>query len=162
MHTGREFALAGGYNQAGYRLGKNGMVIKKSTEISLTTPTKEFKEGGSLDKEPTFIELVNPVEEFQQGGSMNVIPDGALHARKHNMGIEGVTAKGIPVVSEKEGGEIEQQAEIEKEEIIFRLEVTKKLEELAQNGSDEAAIEAGKLLVNEILYNTVDKTNNLL
>ena len=162
MHTGRELALAGGYNQAGYRSGKNGMVIRKPTEISLTTPTKEFKEGGSLAKEPTFIELVSPVEEFQQGGSMNVIPDGALHARKHNMGIEGVTTKGIPVVSEKEGGEIEQQAEIEKEEIIFRLEVTKKLEELAQDGSDEAAIEAGKLLVDEILYNTVDKTNNLL
>lgn len=162
MHTGREFALAGGYNQAGYRSGRNGMVIPKPTKISLVVPTKEFKDGGSLTKSTTFIELISPVEEFQQGGTMNVIPDGALHARKHNMGIEGVTTKGIPVVSEKEGGQIEQQAEIEKEEIIFRLEVTKRLEELAQDGSDEAAIEAGKLLVNEILYNTVDKTNNLL
>lgn len=162
LHTGREVELAGGYNLTGTRAGKKGMVINKRTEISLTLPTKEFKEGGSLDKEPTFIELVNPVDEFQQGGSINVIPDGALHARKHNMDLEGVTPKGIPVVSEKEGGEVEQQAEIEKEEIIFRLEVTKKLEELAKDGSSDAAIEAGKLLVDEILYNTIDKTNNLL
>ena len=120
----------------------------------------------------TSIELVNPmtIPEFQNGGSINVIPDGALHARKHNMDVDGITKKGIPVVSEKDG-EIEQQAEIEKEEIIFRLEVTQKLEELekkfyseesTQEEKDECALEAGKLLVNEILYNTQDNTNNLL
>ena len=166
MHTGREFDLAGGYNLTGTRVGKNGMVINKPTEITFTVPTKEFKEGGEIEQQAemkgTVIKLVSPINEFQQGGSVNVIPDGSLHARKHNMDMEGITPKGIPVVSEKEGGEIEQQAEIEKEEIIFRLEVTKKLEELAKDGSDSAAIEAGKLLVEEILYNTVDKTNNLL
>lgn len=104
---------------------------------------------------------VNP-ELFKEGGKFNVIPEGALHARKHNMDIEGITTKGIPVVSETEDGQIEQQAEIEREEIIFRLEVTKKLEELAKDGSDEAAIEAGKLLVEEILYNTIDNTNSLI
>ena len=46
------------------------------------------------------------VFKFQIGGSFNVIPDGALHARKHNMDIEGITTKGIPVVSISEGGEI--------------------------------------------------------
>lgn len=152
LHTGREVALAGGSNLTRTPVGKQGMVIEKNQEVSIISPTKTS----------TFIDLVNPINEFQQGGTINVIPDGALHARKHNMALDGVTPKGIPVVSEKEGGEIEQQAEIEKEEIIFRLEVTKKLEELAQNGSDDAAIEAGKLLVNEILYNTIDKTNNLL
>lgn len=161
MHTGREFELAGGYQQ-GVQVGREGMVITGSSEILLTVPTEEFKDGGSIENNSSFIELVDIVEEFQQGGSINVIPDGALHARKHNMDIEGITTKGIPVVSEKEGGEVEQHAEIEKEEIIFRLEVTKKLEELAQDGSDEAAVEAGKLLVNEILYNTIDNTNNLL
>lgn len=75
---------------------------------------------------------------------------------------DNLTKKGIPVVSEKEGGDLEQQAEIEREEIIFRLEVTKKLEELSKDGSDEAAIEAGKLLTEEILNNTIDNTNNLL
>lgn len=132
------------------------------------------KEGGTFIEVSmeTFIELVDPtsIPEFQNGGSINVIPDGALHARKHNMDLDGITKKGIPVVSEKDG-EIEQQAEIEKEEIIFRLEVTQKLEELekkfysdesTQEEKDECALEAGKLLVNEILYNTQDNTNNLL
>lgn len=132
------------------------------------------KEGGTFIEisTETFIELVDPtsIPEFQNGGSINVIPDGALHARKHNMDLDGITKKGIPVVSEKDG-EIEQQAEIEKEEIIFRLEVTQKLEELekkfysdesTQEEKDECALEAGKLLVNEILYNTQDNTNNLL
>lgn len=132
------------------------------------------KDGGTFIEisTETFIELVDPtsIPEFQNGGSINVIPDGALHARKHNMDVDGITKKGIPVVSEKDG-EIEQQAEIEKEEIIFRLEVTQKLEELekkfysdesTQEEKDECALEAGKLLVNEILYNTQDNTNNLL
>lgn len=109
--------------------------------------------------------------KFQQGGSINIIPEGSLHAHKHNMDMEGITPKGIPVVSNKEGGEVEQQAEIEREEIIFRLEVTKKLEELeekyydeetSQREKDECALEAGKLLVEEILYNTQDNTNKLL
>lgn len=109
--------------------------------------------------------------KFQQGGSINVIPEGALHARKHNMDMEGITKKGIPVIAEGEDGEIEQQAEIEREEIIFRLEVTKKLEELeekyydeetSQREKDECALEAGKLLIEEILYNTQDNTNKLL
>lgn len=133
------------------------------------------KDGGTfieLATNETSIELIDPmsIPEFQNGGSINVIPDGALHARKHNMDLDGITKKGIPVVSEKDG-KIEQQAEIEKEEIIFRLEVTQKLEELekkfysdesTQEEKDECALEAGKLLVNEILYNTQDNTNNLL
>ena len=132
------------------------------------------KDGGTFIEisTETSIELVDPtsIPEFQNGGSINVIPDGALHARKHNMDVDGITKKGIPVVSES-NGEIEQQAEVEKEELILRLEVTQKLEELekifysdesTQEEKDECALEAGKLLVNEILYNTQDNTNNLL
>ncbi len=146
-----------------------------------TDQPQSFKEGGSLTKSDWLVEVdinnipfefkgedIEEVEldsilpEFKEGGKFNLIPEGALHARKHNMDVEGITPKGIPVVSEVEGGELEQQAEIEREEIIFRLEVTKKIEELAKNGSDEAAIEAGKLLVKEILYNTIDNTNSLI
>ena len=130
------------------------------------------KEGGSiieLVSLPTEILLVDPneVPEFQEGGSINVIPNGALHARKHNMDMEGITKKGIPVVDNSG----EQQAEIECEELIIRLEVTKKLEELeekyydeetSQKEKDECALEAGKLLVEEILYNTQDNTKSLL
>lgn len=146
-----------------------------------TDQPQSFKEGGNLTKSDWLVEVDinnlsiefrgadleevdvdNILPEFKEGGKFNLIPEGALHARKHNMDVEGITPKGIPVVSHSEGGEIEQQAEIEREEIIFRLEVTKKLEELAKDGSDEAAIEAGKLLVEEILYNTIDNTNSLI
>ena len=96
--------------------------------------------------------------KFKDGGKVNVIPEGALHARLHHMDIDNITKKGIPVVVQKEGGEVEQQAEVERNEIIFSLEVTQKLEKLCKDGSDEAAIEAGKILVKEILENTVDNT----
>lgn len=139
--------------------------------------TISHKEGGQMQVKTTEILIVEPeliedgVDLFKDGGAINIIPEGALHARKHNMDMEGITPKGIPVVSNKEGGEVEQQAEIEREEIIFRLEVTKKLEELekkyyddetSQKEKDECALEAGKLLVEEILYNTQDNTNKLL
>ena len=94
-------------------------------------------------------------QAFKQGGSMNVIPEGSLHARLHHMeDADGLTKKGIPVVDNNGN----QQAEIELNEIIFRKEVTDKLEELAKDGSAEAAIEAGKLLVEEIFENTDDRT----
>ena len=134
-----------------------------TTEILLIEETPEFREGGAIESPVTYIELVDQIEEFREGGKFNVIPEGALHARLHHMeNSDNITKKGIPVVSEKEGGELEQQAEIEREEIIFRLEVTQKLEQLAKENTNESAIEAGKLLVQEILYNTIDNTNNLL
>lgn len=104
------------------------------------------------------------IENKQETNQKNVIPEGALHAHKHNMEhANDLTKKGIPVVDNKG----EQQAEVEKNEIIFNLEVTKKLEELhskymneesTQKEKDELAIEAGKVLVYEILHNTEDKT----
>ena len=72
--------------------------------------------------------------------------------------VSSITNKGIPIISKEDGGEVIQHAEIERDEIIFTLEVTKKLEELSKKGTDEAAIEAGKLLVKEILFNTDDRT----
>lgn len=132
------------------------------------------KDGGTFIEisTETSIELIDPtsIPEFQNGGSINVIPDGALHARKHNMDVDGITRKGIPVVSQAEDGKIEQQAEIERNEVILRLEVTQKLEELekkfyseesTQEEKDECALEAGKLLVYELLENTIDNTGLL-
>lgn len=126
-------------------------------EVDINNLSSEYK-----GLEIVEVDLDSILPEFKEGGKFNLIPEGALHARKHNIDVDGITSKGIPVVSRSDGGEIEQQAEIEKEEIIFRLEVTKKLEELAKDGSDEAAIEAGKLLVEEILYNTIDNTHSLI
>ena len=75
---------------------------------------------------------------------------------------DSLTQKGIPVVDDKG----EQQAEIEKDEIILHLKLTNKLEELqekydkaSKTEQDKLAIEAGKLLVEEILHNTIDNTN---
>lgn len=146
--------------------------VKRKTPIKQETP--QHKNGGSIIEliSETTISLVDPlnVPEFQNGGSINVIPDGALHARKHNMNLDGITEKGIPVVSEKDDGKIEQQAEIEKEEVIFRLEVTQKLEELekkyyseeaSQKEKDEYALEAGKLITEELLHNTKDNAGLL-
>ena len=117
-----------------------------------------MEEGGKTDKPKQESEKV---EETNQ---KNVIPEGALHAHKHHMeNAEDLTKKGIPVVDNKG----EQQAEVEKNEIIFSLEVTKQLENLhkryqeytnTQKEKDELAIEAGKLLVYEILHNTIDRT----
>lgn len=115
---------------------------------------------------PVFFDNENryyyvPRQKFKEGGKMNIIPEGELHARLHHMEQEGITKKGIPVISIEEGGEVVQHAEIERNEIIFHLELTQKLEELMKDGSDEAAIEAGKLLVDEILNNTEDRTGLL-
>lgn len=146
--------------------------VKRKTPIKQETP--QHRNGGSIIEliSETTISLVDPlnVPEFQNGGSINVIPDGALHARKHNMNLDGITEKGIPVVSEKDNGKIEQQAEIEKEEVIFRLEVTQKLEELekkyyseeaSQKEKDAYALEAGKLITEELLHNTKDNAGLL-
>lgn len=135
---------------------------------------ESHKNGGPVNQViPTNIILIDPmtIPEFQEGGSINVIPDGALHARKHNMEMDGITQKGIPVVSETEDGKVEQQAEIERSEVILRLEVTKTLEELmkkyynentSQKEKDEYALEAGKLLTQELIYNTIDNTGEVL
>ena len=117
-------------------------------EPEIILEVEEFKAGGTIKEE-----LETP--EIEETTQKNLIPEGALHKNKHHMEhTEGLTQKGIPVV-DNEG---EQQAEIELDEIIFTLEVTKKLEELYKDGTDEAAIEAGKLLVKEILFNTDDRT----
>ena len=131
---------------------------EEETTIELTVEeTEEEPEEESTDEIP----------EFKEGGSVNVIPEGALHARKHHMEMDGITKKGIPVVDNNGT----QQAEIENSELIIRLEVTQEIERLykiyyseesSKKEKDEVALEAGKLLVNEILYNTIDNTNKLL
>ena len=115
---------------------------------------------GKLDRARIIIEtkktiVIEPVEEKEE--TKNVIPEGALHANLHHMDLDNITKKGVPVI-DNEG---DQQAEIERDEIIFRLEVTKLIEEFKKDGSDEAAIKAGKLLTEEILYNTEDRTGLL-
>lgn len=151
-----ELALSGGYRNMA--VGKQGMkILDKESQWA-----REVLNKAKKHKE----EPVEQPPKFEEGGKVNVIPDGALHAHKHHLEeidpkLKEVTSKGIPVITEEKGGDIKQHAEVEREEIIFNLEVTKQLEKLMQDGSDEAAIEAGKLLVYEILENTVDNTGLL-
>lgn len=128
------------------------------------------KQGGKLEIIETpvweFIEpeLEEEIEMFKEGGS--IVVDGALHARKHNIELDNITKKGVPVISE-ENGEIIQQAEVEGGEIVFSKSITEELEkqynvyyneESKPKEKNEACLKIGKLLVNEILNNTTDNT----
>lgn len=123
----------------------------------------------SLNDARRILEMRNQtnIPTFEQGGKMNVIPEGARHSRLNHLDevhddFKDITKKGIPVVVPTEDGKLEQIAEVERGEIIFSYDVTKQLEELMQDGSDEAAIKAGKLLTKEIIKNTEDKTEEYL
>lgn len=142
---------------------KSGTVLQFTKRTLSKHKIKKQQGGGQV----ICTNYQNYVDEFKEGGKVNVIPEGALHKNKHHLEevdekFEDVTAKGIPVIVEAKDGEVIQQAEVERQEIIFRLEVTKKLEELSKKHTDEAAIEAGKILVKEILYNTVDNTQEMI
>lgn len=135
------------------RIGKHGLKLMSISEIKSIIEKRKESE----------------IQSFQNGGvigvDVNVIAEGKYHAHLNHLedtGNEGLTRKGIPVVTHAEGGEIEQIAEIEKKELIFRLEVTNKLEELFKDGSEEAMIEAGKLVAEEIIENTQDNSGEVL
>lgn len=105
------------------------------------------------------------LQAFEQGGKMNIIPTGALHKELHHIDQEGITKKGIPVVIQSDEGQVEQTAEIERQEIILHLDLTTAMEQyrdqynesIDQEAKDSAALEAGKILTQELLNNTIDK-----
>ena len=148
-------ALQGGLNT-------NMLVAKLGGRLNIKNVVAKVnykKIGGTLDR--------NKKEMDEESPAFNVIPSGALHAHKHNLDLD-VTSKGIPVVTLEEGGEIdEQHAEIERDEIILHLSLSKKLEKLqkdfesaeSKKEKDTIALEAGKLLASEIMENTEDNTN---
>ena len=171
----------GGYNQKYTYAAKHGGSLEWvpviNTEwkpnIELNSDLSEFKTGGCVE----LVDKVVWIPEIKLGGKTkeiddseidtnqkNVIPEGALHKNKHHMEhAEGLTKKGIPVID----GDGAQQAEIEHSEIIFTLEVTKKLEEYydifysdesTNKEKEQAALDTGKLLVYQILENTEDRS----
>lgn len=154
------FNLQGGLQTNMLRAAKDGMKFEDDDAFvdQLYSNYLQQQENAFVD------ELYSKALKFQDGGTMNLIPEGALHAHKHHMeDDEHITKKGIPVV-DNDG---KQQAEIERNEVIFRLEVTQQLEELRdkyneakKNGGhyNKFAIEAGKLLTYELLQNTEDRT----
>ena len=133
------------------------------TRVPLEERLRKFRER--IQNTQLGVEYPSSLSVYKQGGQMSVIPEGALHARKNNMELakEGeVTHKGIPVV-DNDG---EQQAEIERNEIIFSKNITDKIEELykkyneeeSSSKKDDIAIKMGKIITCEITKNTQDNT----
>ena len=147
---------------------KHGGYVRTFNEAKdCWTYSKNSQKENTLDQEQINIQKEpsgESVDQLKNRCKVSVIPGGALHAHKNNMegAGEDFTAKGIPVVDNKG----EQQAEIERDEIIFRKEVTDKMEELFKkykeedNASkkDDIAIEMGKILTCEITKHTEDRT----
>lgn len=140
-------------------IGKNGMKL---------IPLNVAKQKLLLNKiyKQRLVNDNQEVERYENGGSFSVIPEGARHSRLNhinelNPAFEDLTRKGIPVIYKDENGVV-QTAEIERGEIIFSKEITDKIEELRKVDTDGSAIEAGKILSEEIITNTEDKTGELL
>lgn len=140
-------------------IGKNGMKLM---------PLNVAKQKLLLNKiyKQRLVNNNQEVERYENGGSFSVIPEGARHSRLNhinelNPAFEDLTRKGIPVIYKDKNGVV-QTAEIERGEIILSKEITDKIEELRKTDTDESAIEAGKILSEEIITNTEDKTGELL
>lgn len=136
---------------------KNGGILKEIKSVISKHNRKLILNGNFFKEEP---QENSDIKMFKDGGA--VIPSGALHKNKHHLESidpnlkQNITTKGIPVITIEEGGEIKQHAEIEKEEVILSLSLTKQIEQLWKEGTDEAAIEAGKLLTEALLRDTED------
>ena len=135
-----------GENYLGMHIGRSGMKLMSIEEAKRIVASRKLQNGGTIP-----------------GVNTNLLPEGKLHKELNhldetNPDLEDVTKKGIPVVQSDDN---QQVAEVEKEELILRLEVTQKLEELMKNGSEEAMVEAGKLLTSEIIENTQDNTGQI-
>jgi hypothetical protein len=135
-------------NYSDYAIGRKGMKFMTRRElhelIAKQEKAKKLQKGGII------------------GTDTNILPEGALHARlnhldEKNEDLEDVTRKGIPVL-DSEGNQV---AEIENNEIIFRIELTNAIENLMKDGSEEAMIEAGKLIASELIENTQDNTGQI-
>lgn len=138
--------------------------------MSLSTIVKH-KEVVLPDNLKKIIKIDNTkVIKHQSGGVLgkNVIVSGSFHSRRHSLkDLEAfkdtkMTDKGVPVIALKDGGSIEQLAEVEKNEIILTKDLTTKLESLAKENTKESQLEAGKLLAYEIVKNTIDSSDKVL
>lgn len=142
-----------GQNYLGVTVGKNGTKL-----LSL----EDARRIANLKKDPA---------KLQNGGEIpgidtSILPEGQLHKNLNhldelNPDLEDATKKGIPVMAVENGKIGEQTAEVEREEIVFRLDITKQLEELRKDGSEEAMIQAGILVANEVIENTTDNTGQI-
>lgn len=142
----------------------------------LSTSALAAKRGGKLERlknyKPSKHKNGGKLKNIELSEESSVIPEGALHAHKHNLDLDGITQKGIPVLQnidesvetleeiKKQGGELQQSAEIEREEIIFSKELTDYIEEARaewhETNSNDILEEVGKRVTKELLFNTRD------
>lgn len=136
--------------------------MTKLEQLLQYVSTPKHKNGGQL-------------KNIETAEEPSVIPDGALHAHKHNLDLGGLTKKGIPVIQglddsintfeevKSSESDIQQSAEIERQEIIFSKELTdfieEKRKEWHETGSNEILEEVGKRVTKEILFNTDDRAD---
>lgn len=138
----------------------------------LIVPVEEAKSSeGKVVKAKNGAKLKNIEVSEQQ----SIIPEGTLHKNKHHLDVEGVTKKGIPVITvEDDSAEtledikeqedtIVQHAEIESQEVIYNKELTDyvedSLKEWEESKEDSILIEVGKRICKELLFNTEDPDN---
>lgn len=176
-HSARDIAAARRVVEANKLINAGQVGVRLGGDIGTADEVKKnivnyIKANQIPAKTVTALNSSIKPAELALGGKINIIPEGALHARKNNYegGLaEQVTAKGIPVITYEEGDKIVQHAEIEKNEVIFHIDTTKQLEKWFKeyNSTDNTKeklkleIECGKFLVEELLENTLDKTGLL-
>lgn len=145
----------------------------------LGTSVLAAKAGGRLDRLKTFKRVPKAengakLKTIEVSEEASVIPEGALHKNKHNLELEGITAKGIPVITVDNDADtfadIKEQeetivihAEVEKEEVIFSKELTDfvedKRKEWHESKSNDILEEVGKRITKELLFNTNDNAD---
>lgn len=138
----------------------------------LIVPVEEVKSSeNKVVKARNGAKLKNIEVSEQQ----SIIPEGTLHKNKHHLDVEGVTKKGIPVITveddsvetleeiKEQEDTIVQHAEIESQEVIYNKELTDyvedSLKEWEESKEDSILIEVGKRICKELLFNTEDPDN---
>lgn len=131
----------------------------KYLAVQYTKEVEIKKNGGQL-------------QDIEVAEEQSIIPEGALHKNKHHLDIDGITEKGVPVVTingeadtieEIKAAEdtITQHAEVEAAEVIFSKELTdfieEKRKEWHETGSNSILEEVGKRVTKELLFNTDDR-----
>lgn len=145
-----------GENYLGMRVGREGFKLMTTEEVRRIIAAR----NGDAE-----------TEKLQNGGTIpsdvTVMPTGSLHKERHHIEEENpvledvITKKGIPVITKTETGDLEAVAEIERDEIILSKSLTEQIEALYKDGSEEAMIQAGKLLAEEIIMETIDPNNKI-
>ncbi len=113
------------------------------------------------------------LQDVEVAKEQSVVPDGTLHKNKHNLDLEHVTHKGIPVITidgdadtfeeiKAQEDSITQHAEVESLEVIFSKELTEFIEqkrkEWHDTGDNKILEEVGRRITKELLENTKDET----